>query len=117
MARAQSSFAISAALCSKATMVRPESSATILASDWPLDIGANGTIVAGLSGAWTLIATHSIAVALGSHSSLRETVARTCGTNPKSWARKAGTFALWPRRNAGHKPKADSRGEAGPYSL
>src|SRR6516165_4232856 len=47
MARAQSSFAISAAFCSMATMVRPESSAMMFGSGWLL--GANGTTVAGLS--------------------------------------------------------------------
>src|ERR1700716_2503018 len=57
-ARAQSSFAISAAFCSKATMVRPDSSATT-SGCCPFGVGANGTTVAALSGAYALIATHS----------------------------------------------------------
>src|SRR5438105_2688426 len=56
MARAQSSFAISAAFCSIATMVRPESSASMVASGCPL-LGANATTVGGLSDVWTLMST------------------------------------------------------------
>jgi hypothetical protein len=41
-------------------MARPESSATMVASDCPFDIGANGTIVAGWSDALALINAHSI---------------------------------------------------------
>src|SRR3954453_9875571 len=59
MARAQSSFAISAAFCSMATMVRPDSSATT-SGCCPFGVGANGTTVAALSGAYALITTHSI---------------------------------------------------------
>src|SRR5438552_2036094 len=49
MARAQSSLAMSAALCSSARMLRPESSATTLASACPFGLGANGITVVGLS--------------------------------------------------------------------
>src|SRR5262245_38876352 len=57
MARLQSSFAMSAAFCSKATIVRPESSAAAPVSCCPLGVGANGTMVPALSGAsYALIA-------------------------------------------------------------
>src|SRR4051794_4101034 len=75
MARAQSSLAISAAFCSMATIVRPESSATILASGCPFETGANGTMVVCLSGVWALITTHSITIAQFWHGSSMETVA------------------------------------------
>src|SRR5215471_13649113 len=55
MARLQSSFAMSAAFCSKATIVRPESSTTAPVSCCPLGVGANGTMVPALSGAYALI--------------------------------------------------------------
>src|SRR5262245_41726842 len=51
MARLQSSFAMSAAFCSKATIVRPESSAAVPVSCCPLGVAANGTMVPALSGA------------------------------------------------------------------
>src|SRR5262245_42512748 len=51
MARLQSSFAMSAAFCSKATIVRPESSAAAPVSCCPLGVGANGTMVPAWSGA------------------------------------------------------------------
>src|SRR5712675_2182394 len=60
MARPQSSFAISAAFCSSAMMLRPESSAATLASGCPFGVGANGTIVAGLSGAYALMNERSL---------------------------------------------------------
>src|SRR5215467_2200798 len=56
MARLQSSLAMSAAFCSIATIVRPESSARIPVSCCPLGAGANGTMVPALSGAYALIA-------------------------------------------------------------
>src|SRR4051812_14916670 len=64
MAREQSSFAMSAAFCSMATMVRPDSSATT-SGCCPFGVGANGTTVAALSGAYALIATHSITASVG----------------------------------------------------
>src|SRR3954470_16279617 len=64
MAREQSSFAISAAFCSRATMVRPDSSATT-SGCCPFGVGANGTTVAALSGAYALITTHSITANVG----------------------------------------------------
>src|ERR1700704_2816929 len=64
MARAQSSFAMSAAFCSKATMVRPDSSATT-SGCCPFGVGANGKTVAALSGAYALIATHSVTANVG----------------------------------------------------
>src|SRR5262249_52919743 len=55
MARLQSSFAMSAAFCSMATIVRPESSTTAPVSCCPFGVGANGTMVPALSGAYALI--------------------------------------------------------------
>src|SRR5262249_40383272 len=54
MARLQSSFAMSAAFCSMATIVRPESSTTAAVSCCPFGVGANGTIVPALSVAYAL---------------------------------------------------------------
>src|SRR6516165_1925640 len=80
MARAQSSFAISAAFCSMATMVRPESSAMIFGSGWLL--GANGTTVAGLS-AMTYPLTYFHILRLLGHAI--ELYHSHCGMNPKSF--------------------------------
>src|SRR6188472_2537702 len=60
MARAQSSLAASAALCSRAMMPFPASSAGTLLScsarSWPARLGANATTEAGGSRCWTPIA-------------------------------------------------------------
>jgi hypothetical protein len=64
-----SSFAMSAAFWSRAMIERPESSATTFASGCAFGVGAKGTIVAGLSGAF--IASHSVTVRPGTDPSTR----------------------------------------------
>src|SRR3984893_19372338 len=54
MARLQSAFAKSAALCTRATIPRPASSATIVASGGPF-LGSNAITEVDVSSAWTRI--------------------------------------------------------------